>query len=110
MKQMFPYPYKENPPQHTARIYLGFTALTVLFAAGCASPVDVPRHHHEAPQQIAPAAQHTAAPDQSPAQRPSDAQDLITQRPQGHAEDRKSTRLNSSHVAISYAVFCMKQK
>src|SRR5690625_6917041 len=24
-------------------------------------------------------------------------------------EDRKSTRLNSSHVAISYAVFCMKQ-
>lgn len=84
---MFPYPYKENPPQHTARIYLGFTALTVLFAAGCASPVDVPRHHHEAPQQIAPAAQHTAAPDQSPAQRPSDAQDLITQRPQGHADD-----------------------
>src|SRR5690625_5539369 len=25
-------------------------------------------------------------------------------------EDRKSTRLNSSHVAISYAVFCLKQK
>src|SRR5690625_5597002 len=25
-------------------------------------------------------------------------------------EDRKSTRLNSSHVAISYAVFCSKQK
>src|SRR5690625_5944457 len=24
--------------------------------------------------------------------------------------DRKSTRLNSSHVAISYAVFCLKQK
>src|SRR5690625_1203682 len=24
--------------------------------------------------------------------------------------DRKSTRLNSSHVAISYAVFCMKKK
>src|SRR5690625_6277980 len=24
------------------------------------------------------------------------------------AEDRKSTRLNSSHVAISYAVFCLK--
>src|SRR5690625_1194515 len=24
-------------------------------------------------------------------------------------EDRKSTRLNSSHVAISYAVFCLKQ-
>src|SRR5207253_8154487 len=24
-------------------------------------------------------------------------------------EDRKSTRLNSSHVAISYAVFCLKK-
>src|SRR5690625_6367308 len=24
--------------------------------------------------------------------------------------DRKSTRLNSSHVAISYAVFCLKQE
>src|SRR5690625_6602842 len=27
-----------------------------------------------------------------------------------HTEDRKSTRLNSSHVAISYAVFCLKKK
>src|SRR5690625_6682835 len=26
------------------------------------------------------------------------------------ASDRKSTRLNSSHVAISYAVFCLKKK
>src|SRR5690625_5849159 len=28
----------------------------------------------------------------------------------GTVEDRKSTRLNSSHVAISYAVFCLKKK
>src|SRR5437660_5961449 len=27
-----------------------------------------------------------------------------------NAGDRKSTRLNSSHVAISYAVFCLKKK
>src|SRR5690625_5537411 len=27
-----------------------------------------------------------------------------------HFQDRKSTRLNSSHVAISYAVFCLKKK
>src|SRR5438132_10459448 len=26
------------------------------------------------------------------------------------AEDRKSTRLNSSHTVISYAVFCLKKK
>src|SRR3712207_7041939 len=30
-------------------------------------------------------------------------------RPQ-RAEDRKSTRLNSSHANISYAVFCLKKK
>src|SRR3712207_8146027 len=28
----------------------------------------------------------------------------------GEAEDRKSTRLNSSHANISYAVFCLKKK
>src|SRR5690606_5887613 len=28
----------------------------------------------------------------------------------GRARDRKSTRLNSSHVKISYAVFCLKKK
>src|SRR5690625_6882721 len=27
-----------------------------------------------------------------------------------YRRDRKSTRLNSSHVAISYAVFCLKKK
>src|SRR5207253_6823391 len=29
---------------------------------------------------------------------------------QAAKQDRKSTRLNSSHVAISYAVFCLKKK
>src|SRR5699024_11848233 len=35
-----------------------------------------------------------------------------TLNPEGMAdpEDRKSTRLNSSHVSISYAVFCLKKK
>src|SRR6266540_4705915 len=28
----------------------------------------------------------------------------------GHPADRKSTRLNSSHITISYAVFCLKKK
>src|SRR3712207_7176529 len=32
------------------------------------------------------------------------AEDLVIQ------EDRKSTRLNSSHANISYAVFCLKKK
>src|SRR5256885_12529963 len=29
---------------------------------------------------------------------------------ESHREDRKSTRLNSSHLVISYAVFCLKKK
>src|SRR5436309_7780938 len=31
-------------------------------------------------------------------------------RPRDRVRDRKSTRLNSSHVKISYAVFCLKKK
>src|SRR2546426_12777741 len=31
-------------------------------------------------------------------------------RERGGAGDRKSTRLNSSHLVISYAVFCLKKK
>src|SRR5690349_21889093 len=33
-----------------------------------------------------------------------------TPRPIASSRDRKSTRLNSSHVEISYAVFCLKKK
>src|SRR5690606_42077419 len=35
------------------------------------------------------------------------AAEVVVDRP---APDRKSTRLNSSHVKISYAVFCLKKK
>src|SRR5207249_7995443 len=31
-------------------------------------------------------------------------------KPRPYTADRKSTRLNSSHVSISYAVFCLKKK
>src|SRR5256885_3300146 len=33
-----------------------------------------------------------------------------TRPPRRGQEDRKSTRLNSSHLVISYAVFCLKKK
>src|SRR5690242_21374991 len=35
---------------------------------------------------------------------------FITIRRGGTLTDRKSTRLNSSHMSISYAVFCLKKK
>src|SRR3712207_7377937 len=37
-------------------------------------------------------------------------QALLGERILGVEEDRKSTRLNSSHANISYAVFCLKKK
>src|SRR5262245_65053394 len=35
---------------------------------------------------------------------------LLARRPANGTKDRKSTRLNSSHLGISYAVFCLKKK
>src|SRR5215204_6983249 len=35
---------------------------------------------------------------------------LTRRRSRGDHRDRKSTRLNSSHTVISYAVFCLKKK
>src|SRR5256885_13012672 len=36
--------------------------------------------------------------------------DYLTSNTKELPEDRKSTRLNSSHLVISYAVFCLKKK
>src|SRR5438034_8212473 len=38
------------------------------------------------------------------------AREFSAWRPAPHSRDRKSTRLNSSHTVISYAVFCLKKK
>src|SRR5690606_41750728 len=39
-----------------------------------------------------------------------DDRDVVERFREDRVEDRKSTRLNSSHVKISYAVFCLKKK
>src|SRR5260221_8380524 len=39
-----------------------------------------------------------------------DGEAMTVGRPQRALRDRKSTRLNSSHTVISYAVFCLKKK
>src|SRR3989442_6339449 len=55
-------------------------------------------------------------PDPEPAGFTDVAPDLVVEvlspsdRPGAVLTDRKSTRLNSSHVRISYAVFCLKKK
>src|SRR5690349_22177744 len=43
-----------------------------------------------------------------PPELPEEVEDVALRR--SDQEDRKSTRLNSSHVEISYAVFCLKKK
>src|SRR3712207_7213887 len=53
-----------------------------------------------------PAARHLPPGADRPVQRAPPPAD--ERRPQG--PDRKSTRLNSSHANISYAVFCLKKK
>src|SRR5256885_9671601 len=40
----------------------------------------------------------------------SNARSVGAANPAADAVDRKSTRLNSSHLVISYAVFCLKKK
>src|SRR2546426_6285629 len=46
---------------------------------------------------------------QAPARR-HELSDQVHQPVQSPERDRKSTRLNSSHLVISYAVFCLKKK
>src|SRR5690606_40883970 len=55
------------------------------------------------------ASDSTASVGQQPAL-PSKRLQRIADYVRAQAEDRKSTRLNSSHVKISYAVFCLKKK
>src|SRR2546422_5663711 len=70
-----------RPPRSTLFPY------TTLFRSGAGTPSD--------PRQLGRARRDHDA-DQS--------------RSVGHTGDRKSTRLNSSHGYISYAVFCLKKK
>src|SRR5262245_63298965 len=57
----------------------------------------------------------TVEPDDGAVERPNrHRQSLLDQKAVGALDraviDRKSTRLNSSHLGISYAVFCLKRK
>src|SRR5690625_7099939 len=66
-------------------------------------------------QKIAPQGAHCAVPLDLGAPAPVLITLEVVHRCAGHDRDgpfpdRKSTRLNSSHVAISYAVFCLKKK
>src|SRR2546426_4246495 len=82
-----------RPPRSTLFPY------TTLFRSSCGNSLGIDRfaHFHGVDD-------HTERPDNAQADRL-----ILSHRPPGF-EDRKSTRLNSSHLVISYAVFCLKKK
>src|SRR6266498_4863863 len=59
-------------------------------------------------QAVAEKLARESAPDWQP--KTATGHKLLELRKRFLAQDRKSTRLNSSHVRISYAVFCLKKK
>src|SRR5690242_21207396 len=63
-------------------------------------------------QAVRPTVRRTGAPQRHPRGGPVPGRRVAGDagRRHGAAEDRKSTRLNSSHMSISYAVFCLKKK
>src|SRR2546430_12863159 len=90
-----------HAPQHLLFFFFNHTATTEIYTLSLhdALPISV----------IPPAALPAPAPTARPraASRPGEYRS-----PTGRhrAADRKSTRLNSSHSQISYAVFCLKKK
>src|SRR5690349_23409913 len=73
-----------------------------------ALPIYRPRRRHRPHQRPRPVANSPPSPSTArhTARRPSSTSGT----PPTEPVDRKSTRLNSSHVEISYAVFCLKKK
>src|SRR3712207_7874651 len=64
--------------------------------------------HLQQPERLAGA--HVELRDDRPVRLAALDRDDVDQRRARHDQDRKSTRLNSSHANISYAVFCLKKK
>src|SRR3712207_7640661 len=90
-----------RPPRSTLFPY------TTLFRSGWSSPEDA--GEPEQPRRAAQGEQavECAAP---PGRRQQGRQRGDADQLGGDHGDRKSTRLNSSHANISYAVFCLKKK
>src|SRR3712207_7803522 len=96
-----------RPPRSTLFPY---TTLFPICAAG--NPTPVPGPPPEGDPKLLLIKEHRAGRDAKEVERKDGADGRHTwawvrhERP----EDRKSTRLNSSHANISYAVFCLKKK
>src|SRR3712207_6899947 len=92
-----------RPPRSTLFPYTTLFRSRLLVGRGLGGHVDYVLHAFQGFRQTVPADHVYAAR----ARNPDDVVSLVLE----HVyEDRKSTRLNSSHANISYAVFCLKKK
>src|SRR5690606_41824050 len=87
---------------------------SVFFFHGSGDPRDLhsfPTRRSSDLDRAEPARRRRRQPGAQPAREPARQRVEVHPRPaSGAHRDRKSTRLNSSHVKISYAVFCLKKK
>src|SRR3712207_7623403 len=90
-----------RPPRSTL-----FPYTTLFRSTGTIGSMDAPGDYEFAPLRIPPGTSRSAAATMLSLQSEVGGWELA--RLQLHA-DRKSTRLNSSHANISYAVFCLKK-
>src|SRR3712207_7771568 len=97
-----------RPPRSTLFPY------TTLFRSLIERKAEIPRTPDEAqPVQVVPVISPIVAPCPRRNRQQADAliiADRLNLRAGRPCQDRKSTRLNSSHANISYAVFCLKKK
>src|SRR3712207_8610660 len=91
-----------RPPRSTL-----FPYTTLFRSPGALAP---PGEALADPQDLAVHVVHRAEVREAEGRRSPATHDVQRGRPGLEVEDRKSTRLNSSHANISYAVFCLKKK
>src|SRR5438552_13150920 len=65
---------------------------------------------HAGTPQVATLRPRAFAPAEPRGEQPAQVEPLALEMDESTIRDRKSTRLNSSHQIISYAVFCLKKK
>src|SRR3989454_6321957 len=70
----------------------------------------VVRHRGRPARRVGPLNERRRVPRAANPTGPLDGALGVARRGRTTARDRKSTRLNSSHLVISYAVFCLKKK
>src|SRR2546421_9399628 len=82
---------------HTLFFFFNDTATTEIYTLSLHDALPISRAHHHRTARRAGAGQDRAG-------------ETATAPDRAAMRDRKSTRLNSSHDQISYAVFCLKKK